>query len=229
MARTGRRPGRNDTRADIMTAARSVFAEVGYAQASLRGIARRAGVDPALVHHHFDGKASLFIEVMDLPRNLPGMAADLTGGRAPTGREIVLAFLALWDEHAARAAGPDPYMSLIQAMASSPEAAAGLNEFAAERFSPLTRSTSTEAPLRRGLIGSQLLGLGLHRYVLRSDPLATAAPERIAAWAGPVIDHYLRDPSPRLAAGEATPDPQEPALHAAAGSTSAARSAEQNS
>src|SRR2546421_10258 len=52
----GRRPGKADTRAQIVAAAEAVFASEGYAQASLRGIAQRAGVDPALVHHYFDGK-----------------------------------------------------------------------------------------------------------------------------------------------------------------------------
>ena len=53
----------------ILTAARAEFAEQGYDATSLRGIARRAGVDPALVHHYFEGKSALFAQVMDLPVN----------------------------------------------------------------------------------------------------------------------------------------------------------------
>ena len=33
----------------------------------MRAIARRAAVDPALVHHYFTDKAHLFIETMALP------------------------------------------------------------------------------------------------------------------------------------------------------------------
>jgi hypothetical protein len=50
--KVGRRPGKQDTRSQIIRAASAVFAEVGYAKASIRGIAQRAGVDPALVHHY---------------------------------------------------------------------------------------------------------------------------------------------------------------------------------
>ena len=44
----------------ILDAARAEFAAKGYDQTSLRGIARAADVDPALVHHYFDGKPALF-------------------------------------------------------------------------------------------------------------------------------------------------------------------------
>jgi AcrR family transcriptional regulator len=67
MTPVGRRPGRRDTRAEIVDAARAAFTERGYDGASLRGIAREAGVDPSLVHHYFDGKAALFVAALDLP------------------------------------------------------------------------------------------------------------------------------------------------------------------
>lgn len=50
--RRGPRAG-EDTRAAILAAARAEFARVGYDATSLRGVARLAGVDPALVHHYF--------------------------------------------------------------------------------------------------------------------------------------------------------------------------------
>jgi AcrR family transcriptional regulator len=40
-----------DTKAAILEAARGEFADNGYDATSLRGVARRAEVDPALVHH----------------------------------------------------------------------------------------------------------------------------------------------------------------------------------
>ena len=44
--------------------ARALFAEKGYDGTSLRGVARAAGVDPALVHHYFDGKTAVFAAAM---------------------------------------------------------------------------------------------------------------------------------------------------------------------
>ena len=65
--RTGRRPGNPDTREAILTAAREAFAERGYDAASIRAIATRAGVDPALVHHYFGAKEQLFLAAMRIP------------------------------------------------------------------------------------------------------------------------------------------------------------------
>lgn len=58
----GRRPASEGTRERIGVSARAEFAERGYDAATLRGIARRAEVDPALLHHYFNGKAGLFAE-----------------------------------------------------------------------------------------------------------------------------------------------------------------------
>ena len=66
-AAAGRRPGNVDTKSEIVEAAKRVFAAKGYDGASLRAVAREAEVDPALVHHYFDGKAALFVAAMALP------------------------------------------------------------------------------------------------------------------------------------------------------------------
>ncbi|URN08979.1 TetR/AcrR family transcriptional regulator [Actinomadura madurae] len=63
----GRRPGPTETREKILAEARDLFAEKGYDGASLRAIARAAGVDPALVHHFFGNKEGVFIEAMRFP------------------------------------------------------------------------------------------------------------------------------------------------------------------
>jgi len=57
----GRRPGPARTREAILDAARAEFADAGYAAALIRRVARRAGVDPALVYHYFAGKPGLFV------------------------------------------------------------------------------------------------------------------------------------------------------------------------
>ena len=48
------------TKARILDAAEQLFAERGFAGASLRDIARLAGVQVGLVHHHGGGKEELF-------------------------------------------------------------------------------------------------------------------------------------------------------------------------
>jgi TetR/AcrR family transcriptional regulator len=49
-----------ETRRDILDAAEELFAERGFAAASMREIARRAKTSQALLHHHFGTKANLY-------------------------------------------------------------------------------------------------------------------------------------------------------------------------
>ncbi len=51
--------GLDDTRAELLGAARDVFLEAGAARFSLREVARRVGVSAAAVYRHFDGKEAL--------------------------------------------------------------------------------------------------------------------------------------------------------------------------
>ncbi|WP_434318018.1 TetR/AcrR family transcriptional regulator [Leifsonia sp. P73] len=59
--------GAASTRSAIVRAAADEFTERGYEAASLRAVARRAGVDSALVHHYFDDKAELFAATLEAP------------------------------------------------------------------------------------------------------------------------------------------------------------------
>jgi len=67
-----------DTRRGILDAAEQLFAQRGYAAASMREIARAAGTSQALLHHHFGTKAKLyeavkqrFTELFDLELRVP--------------------------------------------------------------------------------------------------------------------------------------------------------------
>lgn len=53
------------TRADIVSAARALFAQNGYAATTTAEVAARAGVTIGAVFHHFKGKADLFAAVFD--------------------------------------------------------------------------------------------------------------------------------------------------------------------
>lgn len=58
-----RRPSRADVRADIRAAAREVFLERGYANASLEMIAGRAGFSKGAVYSNFASKGALFMDL----------------------------------------------------------------------------------------------------------------------------------------------------------------------
>ncbi len=203
MNAVGRRPGHADTRGAIVEAAKRVFAAKGYDGASLRAIAREAGVDPALVHHYFDGKASLFVAAMALPfdprhvQEQTSSAASVSASASASsgtsvGAGIIVGFLTMWDE--AEGSGSS-FAACVAGMAASTSVADAMREFVAERVwqnSPTNPGESAALTRqRRALVSSQLMGLAFTRYILRVPPVSTAAPRQIARWAGPTLDRYI--------------------------------------
>jgi AcrR family transcriptional regulator len=195
-AAAGRRPGNADTRGEIVEAAKRVFAVKGYDGTSLRAVAREAEVDPALVHHYFDGKASLFVAAMALPfdpRTVQnGHAAASSTSSSSSGTMVVTGFLTMWDH--AEGTGSS-FAACVAGMAASTSVADAMREFVAERVwnnSPVNEGESDDTTRRRrALVSSQLMGLAFTRYILRVPPVSTATPAEIAAWAGPTLDRYM--------------------------------------
>jgi AcrR family transcriptional regulator len=64
LARTPRRRDASDTRARLLAAATDLFDERGFDRATVRDIAERAGVDPALIARYFGGKTELYIQAL---------------------------------------------------------------------------------------------------------------------------------------------------------------------
>ena len=194
MTAVGRRPGNPDTRTEIVAAARALFAEVGYDRTSIRAIARRAGVDAALVHHYFDGKAALFVAAMALPFD-PRQVKEHAAGLEYSGSRTIEGFLTMWD--LAEGTGSS-FASCLSAMAASSNVADAMREFVNERVWSVLRHNDgeTEALRRRrtAMVSSQLMGLAFARYILRVAPMSTASPKQIGRWVGPTLDRYVKEP-----------------------------------
>ena len=54
-----------DTRSEVVVLAAGLFAEVGYAAASMRTIAKGIGITPAALYYHFADKDALYDAVLD--------------------------------------------------------------------------------------------------------------------------------------------------------------------
>lgn len=192
-ARRGRRPAGADTRGRILEAARGEFADRGYDAASLRGIARTAGVDPALVHHYFEGKADLFAEAVVLARVHPGRVVDgvLDGPVDALGERLVRAFLGVWDEPEHR----ERFVALARAAMTNEQVGTLVRQFvSAEIVGRVTAHTGVADPQLRGaLAAAQIFGLGTMRYVLRLPPLVDASHDEVVAWLGPTLQRFLVD------------------------------------
>lgn len=193
MSAVGRRPGNADTRGEIVEAAKRVFAAKGYDGASLRAVAREARVDPALVHHYFDGKASLFVAAMALPFD-PRQVKEQAASSEHSGARTIEGFLTMWDH--AEGTGSS-FSSCVAAMAASASVADAMREFVNERvWSILPQAegeTAAMAKRRTAMVSSQLMGLAFTRYILRVAPMATATPKQIGRWVGPTLDRYTKE------------------------------------
>ncbi len=190
--RRGRRPGGADTRAALLDAARVEFAERGYEAATVRRIAERAGVDPAMVNHWFGGKEALFTASIDLPVSPAEIRAQVVpGDPEELGARIVGRFLSVWD-----ATGGGPLAALLQSVAGHDKAATMLREFITQMLiAPIVATVAPDAHMLRGsLVASQLIGLGLARYVLRLEPLASADHAAVVAAVAPNLQRYLTGP-----------------------------------
>lgn len=186
----GRRPGPSVTRDAVLASARELFAERGYGATTIRQIAQRADVDPALVIQYFGSKQGLFEAAIELPFDASQIVARIVDGpKSKIGERLVEAFLSIWDSPML---GPQ-MVALLRSAASDEAAAQRLREVVdAKMLRPVVESVGMPEPrLRAHLVGSQMIGLGLARYVLGMDPLSVAAPEAVTAWIGPVIQRYL--------------------------------------
>jgi AcrR family transcriptional regulator len=190
MARTGRRPGVSGTREAILDAARRVFAEQGYQQATIRDVARLAGVDPALVHHYFGKKHALFVAAVQLPVNpIEQLMGVLAQDPDQAGERMVELFLSVWDH----AADQSPLLALVRSAVGDEHAAAMLREFITEEVlgQIAHRLGSPDAKLRATLVGSQLMGMAMARYIVKVEPLASAPAAQVVAAIGPTLQRYL--------------------------------------
>lgn len=190
--RTGRRPGRSTTRAEILAAARASFAELGYDGTSVRGVAAKAGVDPALVHRFFGSKDDLLVAALTVAMKPSERIPELMEGEVSTlGERLFRYFLSIWEEPPSR----EVLIGMLRSAATNEHAATLLREFISREV--LARVAAPlgckDAELRATLVGSQLVGLAMVRYIVRIDPLASASPETLAAALAPTLQRYLTE------------------------------------
>ncbi|MFF4356226.1 TetR family transcriptional regulator [Streptomyces sp. NPDC001604] len=194
--RRGRRPRTEsaDTRDRILTVAREEFSERGYEKTSVRGIAKAAGVDSALVHHYFGTKEQVFeaaIEVAFAPAlNAPEALAD--GPPDGVGERLTRFIFGIWENPTTRT----PLLAIVRSAVNNEAAAAVFRRLVA---SQLLRRVAAQldrpdAELRAELAAAQLVGCAMLRYVIKVEPLASADVEQIIARVAPVVQGHLTGP-----------------------------------
>lgn len=189
--RRGRpRGGETGARERILASAVDEFAEQGYDGATIRGIAARADVDSALVHHYFGTKADLFAEAVGAPMrpdvDIPRL---LTAPRDELGEHIVRYVLEMWERPDVRKRGVVLLRHALGNRLTTPLVAGFLSReligrIAAELGTP-------DAELRATLVASQIAGLLIARHVLKLPAIAAASVDELVAWAAPNVQRYL--------------------------------------
>ncbi|MFB0615973.1 TetR family transcriptional regulator [Streptomyces sp. AGS-58] len=188
------RPPRTEsagTRDRILTAAREEFSARGYEKTSVRGIAKAAEVDPALVHHYFGSKEEVFeaaVEVAFAPAlNASDAVAD--GPLDGVGEQLTRFVLGVWENPATRT----PLLAIVRSAVNNDTAAAVFRRLiAAQLMRRIAAALDLpDAELRAELAAAQLVGTAMLRYVIRLEPLASADLEQLVARLAPVVQHHL--------------------------------------
>ena len=189
----GRRAGGAQARAEIVAAAHVEFAERGYDAASVRGIARAAGVDPALVRYYFPGgKPEVFaVAVADRPIDPSRQVARiLAGGIDGLGERLIASVLDVWD-----APGGREQFRIVFGAAAAGQDTLVRDFLVREVFLRLASTMpGPDAALRVSLVASQVAGVLVARYVLEIEPLASTDAAELVRRVGPVLQRYLEPP-----------------------------------
>ncbi len=170
-----------------------MFTERGYARATIREIARRAGVTHGLVMRHFGTKEQLLIQALPGPR----VAALVVPGDLGTLPDRVAAGFVAETESAG---GEHALVALIRSAASGEAVAMPLYAAMEREITTAFREVlgpGTEA--YADLLGSLLIGVTFARHVARTGALAELTREELVGYLVPAIRALL---APAIAAAE---------------------------
>ncbi|MDG4862505.1 TetR family transcriptional regulator [Streptomyces sp. T-3] len=180
------------TRDKILTAAREQFSERGYDKASIRGIAKAAGVDSALVHHYFGTKDEVFAAAIEVTFEPAATVVEEVGrGLDGAGERLARFFFAVWENPATRT----PLLAVIRSAVTHEAAAKVLRGFVVRRLIERVEAELTvpNPKFRAELAASHMVGIAFVRYVVQVEPLASADPEEIIRLVAPTLQRYLTE------------------------------------
>lgn len=189
--RVGRPPaGGRDNRAAIIDAALELFAEHGYDKTSTRAVAAQAGVDVALIYHHFGSKDDLLVQALAVPETAAPRLQPIPADHPDPGRVVVATFISMWDtDPVIRRQG----VAMVRTALSHPHAAELLRRTQQAAISDLVQHVVApdHQTLRVDLVAAQLSGLILNRHVVHTDAIADTDANTLIGAVSPSINHYL--------------------------------------
>lgn len=193
--RRGRRPGRPETRAQILEVARRRFLADGYDAVSLRSIAAEVGVDAALISYFFGSKKGLFGAALALSANPPEiLLAALEGNPADLPERVLGALLQVWDDPE----DGDSMRVMVMAAIQDPDLGRLLREVLEHEMVDRVagRLRGRAARSRAAAFLTQLAGVVFARYVLAVEPVASMPPDELVRHLAPGLRATLHGPRP---------------------------------
>ena len=188
-----------------------MFTERGYARATIREIASRAGVTHGLVMRHFGSKERLLLLALPGPRAIAGV---VLGDIDTLPERVAAAFMA---ETEAAGSGAHAGIALIRSAASGEEAAMPLYAALEREITDGFRAVlGPGAEVYAGLLGALFIGVLFGRYVAPAGVLAELSPDELAAYLVPAIRAVLApalakaSPPPARAQEDAAPEGRLP-------------------
>lgn len=182
------------TRRALIEAAHQEILEHGYHGTSLRGVARRGGVDPSLVRHYFGSKDELLLEAVEVRVDPVQFAKEvLRGAPSGVGRRIVRFMLGFWQDPAS----PKSLVRLVSTLNSREIAELTKDAFINPFFGTIAAEVSPDRPrLRAALAASQMMMLGFSRHVLSEPTLSRTEDQYLVRIVGRSLQHSLTGPLP---------------------------------
>jgi AcrR family transcriptional regulator len=188
-------PGPRDERgvlaARILSAARDEFAQHGWAGTTIRAVARGAEVDPALVYHYFGSKEALLDAATTPPQRwLESVAKTWTTPVDELGAALLRLMLDAWAD--------DEIGPVLRAILLT----AAHDEATREKLRRVVESSlmgvsqlgvdERDRQVRSGLISSQMMGLGMMRYIWKIQPVASMTDDELVAAVAPNLQRYIQ-------------------------------------
>jgi AcrR family transcriptional regulator len=198
------RPGRwrsgAESKQRILEAARVLFRTHGYGGTTVRAVAAKAGVDPAMVFYFFGTKQGLFGATVDMSAQMPqALESVFTGGLDGFGERVVRTLVENLDK-----SDRTPLAMLTQSAPGHDQTETLLREFIDREITGrlATLLGTPDAALRAGMVNVQILGLTAARYIVRIEPIASAPVDELVALFSPIVQQCLTGQVVPSASGE---------------------------
>ncbi|MGB8652001.1 MAG: TetR family transcriptional regulator [Mycobacteriales bacterium] len=173
---------RRRTEAAILEAARELFAELGFERTTIRAVAGRAGVDPALVMQYYGNKEGLFAASarwqVDHGQLLEAALGDLP-------RAAIDDLFQSFEDPERR----DSAIALLRNCLTHESALGVMRDVVISEPQAMIARTigGEEGDLRAGLLGATMIGITLARYLFETPAVKAASREDLERIMIPVL------------------------------------------